>query len=155
MPIASFEVCVKTKVSGVAMYKPSKMPLTEAKSSVYCCAFFKSAESVGRISSSRTSLPKAKADIYSSAEATYSLMMAALDSTASVIWLVMSFLTIEAVFVDTMNQSRDIPANVIAVVRMPMRVTSFLLARNFINSPPIIKIWLPSRQSRDVSHARL
>ena len=59
-------------------------------------------------------------------------MMAALDSTASVIWLVMSFLTMEAVLVDTTSQSSTIPNRVIAVVIMPMRVASFLFSRNFI-----------------------
>ncbi len=70
MPTASGEVWVKTKVSGVAMYKPSNTPLKAAKSSVYCCARCNSFGSSGSSKRSRTWLPKAKAFIYSSAEAT-------------------------------------------------------------------------------------
>ncbi len=51
-------------------------------------------------------------------------MMEALDSTASVIWFVMSFLTIAAMLLDTVNQSSSIPARVMAVVMMLMRVAS-------------------------------
>ena len=40
IPMALWDVWVRMYVEGVAMYKPSKMPLTAAKSSVYCCAFF-------------------------------------------------------------------------------------------------------------------
>ena len=63
-------------------------------------------------------------------------MIAARASTASVIWLVILPLTIEAVLVDTISQSSSIPAIVMAVVMMPMRVASLLFARDFINSPP-------------------
>ena len=59
-------------------------------------------------------------------------MMDARDSTASVIWLVMSLLTMAAVLVDTTIQSSSIPARVMAVVMMPMREASRLLIRNFI-----------------------
>ncbi len=59
-------------------------------------------------------------------------MIAALDSTASVIWLVMLLLTIEAARLDTTNQSNSMPAKVIAVVIILMRVASFLFTRNFI-----------------------
>ena len=57
-------------------------------------------------------------------------MIAALDSTASVIWLVMLLLTIEAARLDTTNQSSSMPAKVIAVVIILMRVASLLFTRN-------------------------
>lgn len=70
--------------------------------------------------------------IYSSAESTYSLIIAALDSTASVIWLVISPLTIEAALVDTTSQSSIIPIKVIIVVITPIRVASYLFSINLI-----------------------
>ena len=136
IPMAPWDVCVSTWVTGVAIYRPSKMPLTEANSSVYFWAFSTSSGFSGSRRRSRTWRPRANAVTYSSTEATYSLMMAALDSTASVIWLVISFLTMEAVLEDTTTQSRDIPARVMIVVIIPMRVASLLFARNFMNRPP-------------------
>ncbi len=63
-------------------------------------------------------------------------MMAALDSTVSVIWLVISFLTMEEALADTMIQSRSIPVRIMVVVVMPIRVASFWFVRNFINFLP-------------------
>ena len=140
IPMAPWEVWVSTWVAGVAIYRPSKTPLTAAKSSVYFWAFSNSSGSVGSIRRLRTSLLRAKAVIYSSAESTYSSMIAALDSTASVIWLVISFLTMEAVLVDTMIQSSSIPIRVMAVMIIPMRAASFLFTRNFIKAPPKKKV---------------
>ena len=77
---------------------------------------------------------------YSEPEATYSLIMAARDSTASVIWLVMSLFTTEAALLDTTSQSSSIPISVIAVVMIPIRVASFLFSKNRINTPPLDKI---------------
>ena len=59
-------------------------------------------------------------------------MMAALDSTASVIWLVMSFLTMSEPLSDTVRHSRSIPARVMHVVMMPIRVASLRFTRNFM-----------------------
>ena len=53
------------------------------------------------------------------------MIMAALDSTASVIWFVISFLTIDAALVDTISHSSNIPTRVIAVVIILIRVASF------------------------------
>ena len=61
IPMASGEVCVRTYVSGVAIYRPSKMPLTAANSSVYFWALARSRGSSGCSRSSRTSPPRAKA----------------------------------------------------------------------------------------------
>lgn len=48
IPTASGEVCVKTKVSGVAMYKPSNTSLKAAKSSVYFVHVVKVLDCLGR-----------------------------------------------------------------------------------------------------------
>lgn len=76
-------------------------------------------------------------------------MIAALDSTASIIWLVMLFFTIDATELETMNQSRSIPEKVIIVVIMLMRVASFWLIRDLITFPLYIK----SSVAPDVSKA--
>ena len=63
-------------------------------------------------------------------------MMEALDSTASGIWLVISFLTVEEALAHKLIQSRSIPVRIMVVVVMPIRVASFWFVRNFINFPP-------------------
>ena len=52
-------------------------------------------------------------------------MIEALDSTASIIWLVILFFTMEETRLDTMTQSSSIPVKVMTVVIMPIRVASF------------------------------
>lgn len=66
--------------------------------------------------------------------------MAALDSAASVIWLVMSFLTTEAALPDTTNYNSVIPVKTMAVVMLLMRVASLRFTKNFRLYPSAAEI---------------